>query len=40
MKILIIGAGSMVNKNTKSNSVYFGTPAKFVRDHTLGQKYL
>ncbi len=36
----IIGAGSMVNKNTKSNSVYFGTPAKFVRDHTLGQKYL
>ncbi len=36
----IIGASSLVNKDTKPNSVYFGMPAKFVRDHKLGKKYL
>lgn len=36
----IIGSGSLVNNNTKSNSVYYGMPAKFIRNHELGKKYL
>lgn len=36
----IIGACSLVNKDTKSNSVYYGIPAKFIRNHKLGEKYL
>jgi len=36
----IIGASSLVNKDTKSNSVYYGVPAKFIRNHELGKKYL
>ena len=36
----IIGACSLVNKDTKSNSVYYGIPAKFIRNHELGEKYL
>ena len=36
----IIGASSLVNKDTKSNSVYYGMPAKFIRNHELGKKYL
>lgn len=30
----LIGGGSLVNKNTKKNAVYFGIPAKYIRDHT------
>jgi sugar O-acyltransferase (sialic acid O-acetyltransferase NeuD family) len=36
----IIGASSLVNKDTKSNSVYYGAPAKFIRHHEIGEKYL
>jgi sugar O-acyltransferase (sialic acid O-acetyltransferase NeuD family) len=36
----IIGASSLVNKDTKSNSVYYGIPAKFIRNHELGKNYL
>ena len=36
----IIGANSLVNKNTKSNSVYYGQPAKYIREHKFGDKYL
>ncbi len=36
----IIGASSLVNKDTKSDSVYYGIPAKFIRNHELGKKYL
>ena len=36
----IIGASSLVNKDTKSNSVYYGIPARFIRNHELGKKYL
>lgn len=36
----IIGASSLVNKATNSNSVYYGMPAKFIRNHELGKKYL
>ncbi len=36
----IIGASSFVNKDTKSNSVYYGIPARFIRNHELGKKYL
>ena len=36
----IVGASSLVNKNTKSDSVYYGVPARFIREHKLGEKYL
>ncbi|MFL2754511.1 MAG: acetyltransferase [Gammaproteobacteria bacterium] len=36
----IIGANSFINNDTKSNSVYYGTPAKFIRNHELGGEYL
>ena len=36
----IIGAKSYVNKNCKSNNVYFGTPAKKIRTRKIGEKYL
>ena len=36
----IIGASSLVNKNTKPNSVYYGIPARYVRSHRPGEKYL
>ena len=36
----LIGGGSLVNENTKKNSVYFGSPAKYIRKHLLGTKYL
>ena len=36
----IIGGGSVVNRNTQTNSVYHGTPAKFISNHQLGDKYL
>lgn len=36
----IIGSNSLVNKDTKPNSVYYGMPAKFIRKHKFGSKYL
>jgi sugar O-acyltransferase (sialic acid O-acetyltransferase NeuD family) len=36
----IIGAHSLVNKDTKPDSVYFGLPAKYIRKHIFGNKYL
>jgi sugar O-acyltransferase (sialic acid O-acetyltransferase NeuD family) len=36
----IIGASSLVNKDAKSNSVYYGIPAKFIRNNELDKKYL
>lgn len=36
----IIGSNSYVNKNCKSNSIYFGNPAEFFRVRSLEEKYL
>ena len=36
----IVGANSLVNKDTKPNSIYYGLPAKYIRKHKLGEKYL
>jgi len=36
----IVGASSLVHQDTISNSVYYGIPAKFIREHKLGSKYL
>ena len=36
----IIGGGSLVRKDTKDNSVYYGSPCKFIREHKFGDKYL
>ena len=39
-KNCIIGGGSLVCSDTKENSVYYGSPCKFIREHTIGDKYL
>lgn len=39
-KNCIVGANSFVNKDTESNSIYYGAPARFIRKHQLGDKYL
>lgn len=36
----LIGGGSVVIRDTKANSVYFGNPAKFVTERESGDKYL
>ena len=36
----IIGGGSLVCKDTEENSIYYGSPSKFIREHKLGDKYL
>ena len=36
----IVGSNSYINKNCKSNSIYFGNPGKFYRKRPLGEKYL
>ena len=36
----IIGAKSLVNKDCKDNSVYYGHPSKYIRKRKLGEKYL
>ena len=36
----IIGGGSLVCNDTKDNSVYYGSPCKFIREHKFGDKYL
>ena len=36
----IIGGNSFVNKLCKSNSVYFGSPTKKIKNRKIGDKYL
>lgn len=36
----VIGGGSVVKKNARDNTVYFGSPAKYISDRALGDKYL
>lgn len=36
----IIGGGSLVNKNTDSDSIYYGIPAKFISNRKFGDRYL
>ena len=36
----IIGGGSLVNKNTEPNSVYYGVPARLISKRELGDRYL
>jgi len=36
----IIGGGSLVCNDTKDNSIYYGSPCKFIRNHKFGDKYL
>ena len=36
----IIGAGSLVNKDTKNDSVYYGSPAIFISKRKAGDQYL
>lgn len=36
----IVGGGSLVLKDIKPNSLYFGNPAKFIREHIMGERYL
>lgn len=36
----IIGGGSLVCHDTKENSIYYGSPSKFIREHRIGDKYL
>ena len=39
-KNTIIGSGSIVIKNCKKDSVYFGSPAKFIRKKKLNERFL
>lgn len=39
-KNTIIGSGSLVIKNCKKNSVYFGSPAKFIRKKKSNERFL
>jgi len=36
----VIGGGSVVTKDTNSNSTYIGSPAKFISDRKMDDKYL
>ena len=36
----IIGGGSLVCKDTDENSIYYGSPSKFIREHKFGDRYL
>ena len=36
----IIGGGSLVCHDTNENSIYYGSPSKFIREHKIGDKYL
>jgi len=39
-KNCIVGGGSLVIRDTSSDSVFFGSPAKFISSRILGDKYL
>jgi len=36
----VIGGGSLVCNDTKDNSIYYGSPSKFIREHKIGDRYL
>lgn len=36
----VIGGGSVVRKDARDNSVNFGSPAKYISNRTIGDKYL
>ena len=36
----IVGGGSFVGKDCKENSLYYGVPAKYIREHNFGENYL
>ena len=36
----IIGGGSLVCHDTNENSIYYGSPSKFIREHKIGDEYL
>jgi len=36
----IIGGGSLVCHDTNDNSIYYGSPSKFIREHKIGDRYL
>lgn len=36
----VIGASSYLNKNVEDNSIFYGNPAKFIRNREIGEKYL
>ena len=33
----LVGGGSLISKDTQSNSIYYGNPAKYIREHKLGE---
>jgi acetyltransferase-like isoleucine patch superfamily enzyme len=37
---LVIGAGSLINKNIGNLSVYYGVQMKFIRARKTGENYL
>lgn len=39
-KNCIIGGGSLVCNDTNINSIYYGSPSKYIRKHKLGDRYL
>ena len=39
-KNVVIGGGSFINKNCKSNSIYFGVPGKFINKRNIEDSYL
>jgi len=39
-KNCIIGGGSLVCHDTNKNSIYYGSPSKFIRAHKMGDEYL
>lgn len=39
-KNVVIGGGSFINKDCKSNSIYFGVPGKFIRKRKIEDNYL
>ena len=36
----IIGGGSLVCNDTNENSIYYGSPSKFIKKHKFGDEYL
>ena len=36
----IVGGGSLVCNDTKDDSIYYGSPSKFIREHKIGDRYL
>jgi sugar O-acyltransferase (sialic acid O-acetyltransferase NeuD family) len=36
----IVGGGSLVCNDTNENSIYYGSPSKYIKEHKLGDSYL